>query len=112
MQNERTQCAEDATLTAPDIDSQVKHAPQLLTRADSNMDILMDVNLPLRLSLGKTRLLLKDVLEIVPGSEIQLEKNGPHSVEIIVNGSVIGWGEVMTVDGCYAVKIQKMGKVL
>jgi flagellar motor switch protein FliN/FliY len=77
---------------------------------DQNMDLLMDVQMPVSISFGRTRILLKDLLEMEAGSLIPLDRTDDQLVEIQVNRAVIGYGDVVEVDGHYGIRIQKLAK--
>lgn len=70
-----------------------------------NIDLLLDVELPIRVSFGKSEMPLKDVLKLGPGSVIELDKSVNDPVTIIVNHKPIAKGEVVMVDGNYGVRI-------
>lgn len=71
----------------------------------SNLDVIMDLDLPLTVRFGKTRLTLGALVRIGAGSEISLERAPTDPVELMVNGKVIARGDVVAVDGNYAVRI-------
>jgi flagellar motor switch protein FliN/FliY len=73
------------------------------------MGLLLDVELPLKISFGKSVLQLKDVLRLSAGSVVELNRSPDDPVEIIVNNRVIALGEVVAVDGNYGVRIRKIG---
>jgi flagellar motor switch protein FliN len=77
---------------------------------EQNMDLLMDVQMPVSISFGRTRILLKDLLEMDAGSLIPLDRTDDQLVEIQVNRAVIGYGDVVEVDGHYGIRIQKLAK--
>lgn len=79
-------------------------------KPEPNMELLMDVQLPITVSFGRTRLPLRDVLDLEPGALIPLERAEGQLVEIRVNRSVIGYGEVVAVDGQYGIRIQRLAK--
>jgi flagellar motor switch protein FliN/FliY len=79
---------------------------------DQNMDLLMDVQMPVSISFGRARILLKDLLEMDAGSLIPLDRTDDQLVEIQVNRAVIGYGEVVEVDGHYGIRIQKLAKTI
>lgn len=73
--------------------------------ANWNMDLLLDVELPIVVSFGETEMQLKDVLKLGVGSVIELGKSVNDSVTVIVNDKPIATGEVVMVDGNYGVRI-------
>ncbi len=76
--------------------------------AASPMDLLLDVELPVSVSFGRTRLPLEDLLKLGAGSVIELGRNIDDPVELIVNNRVVALGEVVVVDGNYGVRIQRI----
>lgn len=70
-----------------------------------NLDLIMDVRLPLTVRFGQTRMVLKDVLKLGTGSIIELDKNETEPVEVMVNEKILARGEVVVVDGNYGVRI-------
>ena len=70
-----------------------------------NIELLLDVELPISVSFGNCEMLLKDVLKLGAGSVIELDKSVNDPVSIIVNHKTIAKGEVVMVDGNYGVRI-------
>jgi flagellar motor switch protein FliN/FliY len=73
-----------------------------------NLDLLLDVELPVTVSFGRAQLPLKDVIKLTTGSVIELNKAVSEPVELIVNNCVIAKGEVVVVDGNFAVRIERV----
>jgi flagellar motor switch protein FliN len=70
-----------------------------------NIDLLLDVELPISVLFGHSEMSLKDVLKLGAGSVIELDKSVNDPVTIIVNHKPIAKGEVVMVDGNYGVRI-------
>lgn len=70
-----------------------------------NIDLLLDVELPISISFGNSEMQLKDVLKLGAGSVIELDKSVNDPVLIIVNHKPIAKGEVVMVDGNYGVRV-------
>jgi flagellar motor switch protein FliN/FliY len=75
------------------------------TAGNWNIDLLLDVELPVSVSFGHSEMQLKDVLKLGAGSIIELNKSVNDPVAIIVNHKPIAKGEVVMVDGNYGVRI-------
>ncbi len=71
----------------------------------SNIDLLLDVPLQITVELGRTRMLIKDVLELGIGSVVELNKLAGEAVEVFVNNKLIAKGEVVVIDENFAVRI-------
>jgi len=74
----------------------------------ATMDLLMDVELAVSISFGKTELPMKDVLKLTTGSIVELNRMVNETVEVLVNHCLIARGEVVVVDGNYGVRIQQI----
>ena len=70
-----------------------------------NIDLLLDVELPIIVSFGATTMPLKDVLKLGVGSVIELDKTVNDPVTLIVNQKQIARGEVVMVEGNYGIRI-------
>jgi len=75
----------------------------------NNISLIMDVKLPVRVRIGKKRMLLKDVLNMDIGSVIELNQLANDPLEILVDNNVIAQGEVVIVDGNFGVQITSIG---
>jgi flagellar motor switch protein FliN/FliY len=71
-------------------------------------DVLLDVEMPVSVSFGRSQLRLQDVLKLITGSIIELDRAIAEPVEVIVNNCVIARGEVVVVDGNYGVRISEV----
>lgn len=74
-----------------------------------NIALIMDVKLPVRVRIGKKKMLLKDVLNMDIGSVIELNQLANDPLEILVDNHVIAQGEVVIVDGNFGVQITTIG---
>jgi len=72
------------------------------------MDLLLDVDLPVSISFGKTQIPLKDVLKLTTGSIVELNRGVNDQVEVLVNQCLIARGEVVVVEGNYGVRILEL----
>jgi flagellar motor switch protein FliN/FliY len=73
-----------------------------------NLDLLLDVELPVAVSFGRAQLPLKDVIKLTTGSTIELNRTISDPVDLIVNNCVVARGEVVVVDGNFAVRIERV----
>jgi flagellar motor switch protein FliN/FliY len=77
-------------------------------RNSETLDLLLDVELPVSISFGKTQMPLQQVLRWTTGSIVELESEVNEPVEVVVNNCVIARGEVVVVDGNYGVKVHQI----
>ncbi|MCW8894763.1 MAG: flagellar motor switch protein FliY [Sulfurimonas sp.] len=75
----------------------------------NNISLIMDVKLPVKVRIGKKKMLLKDVLNMDIGSVIELNQLANDPLEILVDDHIIAEGEVVIVDGNFGVQITSIG---
>jgi flagellar motor switch protein FliN/FliY len=75
----------------------------------NNISLIMDVKLPVRVRIGKKKMLLKDVLNMDIGSVIELNQLANDPLDILVDNHVIAEGEVVIVDGNFGIQITTIG---
>jgi flagellar motor switch protein FliN/FliY len=78
------------------------------TETSRTLGLLLEVELPVSVSFGRTQLELKDVLKLNTGSIVELNRSISEPVELIVNNCVIARGEVVVVEGNYGVRIKQI----
>lgn len=79
-----------------------------LARGSKTLDLLLEVELPVGVSFGRTQMRLKDAVKLSTGSIVELNRTISEPVEIIVNNCVIARGEVVVVEGNYGVRIKEI----
>jgi len=73
--------------------------------APANLNLLLDVELKASLRFGQKEMLLREVLELRPGSVIELDKRVQEPAELLIAGRVVAWGDVVIVDGNYGLRV-------
>jgi flagellar motor switch protein FliN len=76
--------------------------------AGRNLDLLMEVPLQVTLRFGERQLLLREILELSPGSVVELDRQVKEPAELLVTGRVVARGEVVIVDGNYGLRITEV----
>jgi flagellar motor switch protein FliN len=71
----------------------------------NEMGRVMDLDLPIVIELGRTKMLIKDILELGPGSIIELNKLVGEPVDLYVNDKKFAMGEVVVIDENFGVRI-------
>lgn len=79
--------------------------PAAIPGVDTNIGLILDVPLQITVELGRTRKLIRDILELTPGSVVELDKLAGEPVDILVNGKLIAKGEVVVIDENFGVRI-------
>lgn len=69
------------------------------------IDLLRDVEVELTVELGSTRMLIKHILGLRPGSVVELNRLAGEPVDIVINKTLIARGEVVVVDEKFAIRV-------
>jgi flagellar motor switch protein FliN/FliY len=73
-----------------------------------NLDLLLDIELPVVVRMGHTEMSLGGLLKLTPGSILELNRPADSPVDLLVNGKQIAKGEVVVVDGNFAFRITEI----
>lgn len=79
-----------------------------LSGEKQNLDLLLDVEIPISVEVGRAQMSLDDVLKLVPGSVIALDKKAEEPVDLRVNGKLVARGEVVLVDDVYGLRVTQI----
>jgi flagellar motor switch protein FliN/FliY len=79
-----------------------------LSGAPKGIDLLSDVNLHVKIELGRTRMLVEDVLRLADGAIVELDKLAGDPVDIYVNERHIAKGEVLVLNDNFCVRINEI----
>ncbi len=72
---------------------------------DPNLDRILDIPLVLSAQLGNTRMLIKDLLQLGPGSIVELDKLAGEPLEVLVNERLVARGEVVMVNEKFGIRL-------
>ena len=98
---------EVSRLETPELDANAKPAA---TKADGdvNLSMIMDIPVDLHVELGATALSIREILKLGAGSIVELDRLAGSPADIIVNGKLIGQGDVVVVGENFGVRIAKL----
>jgi flagellar motor switch protein FliN len=97
--------AEQATGPAPETALAPVTEPDAARITMRPLETLSNVELAVTVELGRTRLLMKDLLSLRPGSVVELDRHVGAPVDIFVNSTLLAHGEVVVVDDELGVRI-------
>jgi len=83
-------------------------SPPATSKNSRNIELLLDVELPVALRFGKSDMLLSSILELSPGSVVELDQKIVEPVELLVGGKIIAQGEVVVLDDHYALRVTEV----
>lgn len=74
----------------------------------SSIDLLRDVDLDVKIELGRSRMLVEDVLKLTEGSVVELDKLAGDPVDVFVNDRLVARGEVLVLNDNFCVRINEI----
>lgn len=73
--------------------------------ADINLDLVLDVPVNVSLRVGTTDIPIRDLVRLVEGSVIALDRDSSEALDVLVNGTLIAHGEIVVVDDKFGVRL-------
>jgi flagellar motor switch protein FliN/FliY len=77
-------------------------------RKDHGIDLLSDVELNVKIELGRATMLIEDVLRLGEGSVVELDKLAGDPVDVLVNDRLVARGEVLVLNDNFCVRISEI----
>ena len=77
----------------------------LKTEDKRNLDLILDISVPVSVELGRTTMLIKDILALSQGSIVELDRIAGTPVDLLVRGKLLALGDVVVVDENFGLKI-------
>ena len=72
---------------------------------DPKLELLYDLQLPVSIELGRTNMLIRDILRLGRGSVIEFDKLVSEPVDVLINGKKVAEGEVVVIDKHFGIRI-------
>lgn len=72
---------------------------------DLDLDVILDVPVTLSLEVGRSRLPIRNLLQLNQGSVVELERGAGESLDVYVNGTLIAHGEVVVINDRFGVRL-------
>ena len=82
---------------------QDEHRP--LISEDVNLDVILDVPVTISLEIGRTRISIRNLLQLNQGSVVELDRLAGEPLDVMVNGTLIAHGEVVVVNEKYGIRL-------
>lgn len=78
---------------------------KLFSPLDPKMELLYDLQLPVSIELGRTNMLIRDILRLGRGSVVEFDKLVSEPVDVLINGKKVAEGEVVVIDKHFGIRI-------
>ncbi len=108
--------AQDVSIEHPefgeiDVPSQISSATAstgIMSPLDPKLEMLYDLNLVVSIELGRTNMLIRDIMRLGRGSVVEFDKLVSEPVDVLVNGKKMAEGEVVVIDKHFGIRITSL----
>ena len=70
-----------------------------------NLDLVLDIPVEVSMRVGSTELSIRDLVKLVEGSVVALDRDASEPMDVLVNGTLIAHGEIVVVDDRFGVRL-------
>lgn len=95
----------EESMTIPTSNPQSVVGDTIYSPLEPKLELLYDLQLPVSIELGRTNMLIRDILYLGRGSVIEFDKLVSEPVDVLVNGKKIAEGEVVVIDKHFGIRI-------
>lgn len=76
-----------------------------LNNSDVNLDVILDVPVTLSMEVGRTRIPIRNLLQLNQGSVVELDRAAGEPLDVFVNGTLVAHGEVVVVNEKFGIRL-------
>lgn len=88
-----------------ELDPQENRSPESGGSTSTNLDFILDIPMEVSVELGRSKMLISDLLQLGQGSVIELTKLAGEPLEVLVNQKLIARGEVVVVNEKFGIRL-------
>lgn len=74
-------------------------------KRDVNLDVILDVPVTLSMEVGRTRIPIRNLLQLNQGSVVELDREAGEPLDVFVNGTLVAHGEVVVVNEKFGIRL-------
>ena len=102
--------ADQVVVNPVELASVEKPQPQEADSAvqDVNLGMLLDIPVDIHVEIGRTRASIRDILQLGPGAIVELDRLAGQPADIMVNGKLIGQGDIVVINDTFGIRITKL----
>ncbi len=113
-ENTGAEAAEDQAAAPPAAETGEQYSPDRFEKgasslpadsADIKLDLVLDVPVTVSLRVGNTRISIRDLMRLVEGSIIELDRPAGEPMDVLVNGTLVAHGEIVVVNDKFGVRL-------
>ena len=83
----------------------LERGPVTGVKEESNIDIILDIPVTVSLEIGRTKLPIRNLLQLNQGSVVELDRLAGEPLDVLVNGTLIAHGEVVMVNEKFGIRL-------
>jgi flagellar motor switch protein FliN/FliY len=80
-------------------------APEADANRELNLDVVLDIPVTLSMEVGRSRISIRNLLQLNQGSVVELERATGEPLDVYVNGTLIAHGEVVVVNEKFGIRL-------
>jgi flagellar motor switch protein FliN/FliY len=80
-------------------------SPDSVQPAANNLDLILDIPVQLNVELGRTKIAIRNLLQLAQGSVVELDGLAGQPMDVLVNGCLIAQGEVVVVNDKFGIRL-------
>ncbi len=113
-ENTGAEAAEDQAAAPPAAETGEQYSPDRFEKgasslpadsADIKLDLVLDVPVTVSLRVGNTKISIRDLMRLVEGSIIELDRPAGEPMDVLVNGTLVAHGEIVVVNDKFGVRL-------
>lgn len=108
VQQQEQESAAGGSAASPDAAAGIGGGDLLVDGDGSGIDLLGDVDLQVMIELGRTEMLVEDVLRLGNGSVVELDKLAGDPVDVYVNNRLVARGEVLVLNDNFCIRVSEI----
>ncbi|HWU76137.1 MAG TPA: flagellar motor switch protein FliN [Rhodanobacter sp.] len=85
-----------------EFDNLSEHASEA---SDVNLDMILDVPVSLAMEVGRTRISIRNLLQLNQGSVVELDRSAGEALDVFVNGTLVAHGEVVVINEKFGIRL-------
>ncbi len=76
-----------------------------MDQGDVNLDVILDIPVTISMEIGRTKLSIRNLLQLNQGSVIELDRLAGEPMDVLVNGTLVAHGEVVVVNEKFGIRL-------
>jgi len=75
------------------------------SKVEVNIEAILDVPVTLSMEVGRTRIPIRNLLQLTQGSVVELERGAGEALDVFVNGTLVAHGEVVVINDKFGIRV-------